>query len=230
MRGMAAGPPSRVDGPARGGCQMTTANATIEVRHGPKPVAAARLAADHLALLVSDAVEARGGATVALSGGTSPSSLFDALSTMDLPWDRVEIFQVDERIVRRSSPERNWSMISERLVQPTGAKGRPMPVVRLPSRLDVVHLGLGLDGHTASWPTGHPVLGARGGLALIGDFNGTRRITVTPPVVNAARNVVWFVPGDAKRSVIDRLVGGDRSLPASVVRARRSVLFRSGDD
>jgi 6-phosphogluconolactonase/glucosamine-6-phosphate isomerase/deaminase len=208
---------------------MTTANA-IEVRHGPKPIVAARSAADHVALLVSDAVEARGGATVALSGGTSPSSLFDALSTIDLPWDRVEIFQVDERLVRHSSPERNWSTISERLVQPTGAKGRPMPVAEMPFRFDVVHLGLGLDGHTASWPTGHPVLGARGGLALIGDFNGTRRITVTPPVVNAARNVVWFVPGDAKRSVIDRLIGGDRSLPASVVRARRSVLFGSGDD
>jgi len=118
-------------------------------------------------------------------------------------------------------------MIQELLVGPTAATGLPLPVAVVPTQFDVVHLGLGSDGHTASWPPGHPVRHARGPLAIVRDFNGHDRLTLTPPVVNAARDILWFVPGAGKEPVIRQLLDANPRIPASVVRQQSAEIFCS---
>ncbi len=212
------------------------------------PAAAARLAGAAVAAHLVDAIEARGHATLALSGGSSPRPLFTSLAGHDLPWHDVYVFQVDERQVPHASSDRNWRLIDERLIRPTGAMARPLSVApggdgrvramlrgsdaaRLrayagePIQLDVVHLGLGTDGHTASWPPGHPVMGSGEPLGEVADFNGTDRITLTPTIVNAARHVIWFIVNAAKAQMLARLMAGDQTIPAAQVSPIRSEVF-----
>ncbi len=171
--------------------------------------AAASVAADLVARTLAGAVARRGRASVAFSGGTTPAAMLADLAGRDLPWAAIDVFQVDERIVPDGDPRRNAGLLDVLPVPP--ARRHLMPVTaarlaaaarryaaRLPERLDVVHLGLGDDGHTASWPPGDPVVEESEGVALCGEFNGTRRMTITPGVVNRARRRLVLAAGPAK--------------------------------
>jgi len=181
-----------------------------------------------LARRLRDAVRRRGSATIAVSGGSSAPPMFASLLREDVPWDRVTVWQVDERVAPDGHPERN----SLQLVD-LPARVRPMPVAAgdlvaaarrygatLPDRFDVVHLGLGDDGHTASWPPGDPVVDSSRPCEVVGEFNGFRRMTLTPPVVNAARARLMLAYGSAKAPMIARWLLRDAELP--VARVRRS--------
>ncbi len=200
--------------------------------------AAARFAA-LLAERVRAGVAARGRLTVALSGGRAPWQAFRLLASEDVPWDRVEIFQVDERIAPDGDDVRNLTHLEQSLPSAAFQRLRPMPVEAtdpegaaneyaslLPDRLDVVHLGLGPDGHTASLVPGDSVLDVddRDVALTATEYQGYRRMTLTYPVLDRARELLWLVTGAEKVEALRLLLAGDPSIPAGRVRNGRSVV------
>lgn len=201
--------------------------------------AVARRGAGLIAERARSAVAARGSFTLAVSGGRTPWVMFAALAREDVPWSEVTIYQVDERIAPDGDRDRNLTHLRESL--PGAGLGRlvPMPVTEpdvesaaakyaeaLPERLDLVHLGLGDDGHTASLVPGDPVLGVTDrDVALTGEYLGRRRMTLTYPVLDRAWEVLWLVTGAEKASPLARLLAGDESIPAGRVRAERALVL-----
>jgi 6-phosphogluconolactonase len=212
----------------------------IEVEILPEAMALAARAADLVAGRLREAVAAGGRATLAVSGGSTPAGFLAALADRPLPWDAVHVFQVDERVAPPGHADRNMTglraALLDRVPMPPGnvhampveepdieaaaaAYGEEIRSVTGPDgALDVVHLGLGDDGHTASWPPGDPVVDATADVAVVGPFNGRLRMTLTPAAVNRAGWIVWLVAGAGKAPVLARLLAGDPALPASRVR------------
>jgi len=202
-----------------------------------KPVADAEEAAQEAARIIEmtaqAAVAERGQFDFAVSGGKTPWRTLEILSEGTLPWSRTSLFQVDERIAPTGSPERNLTHLVLSLPLMCQAAIRPMPVgakdletaarsyeYSLPERFDLVHLGLGPDGHTASLVPGDPVLDVKDrGVAMTqGEYQGTRRMTLTYPPLNAARKILFLVTGEGKEDALRRLIAGDESIPAGRVR------------
>jgi 6-phosphogluconolactonase len=196
---------------------------SVEVLPDPRAVV------HHAAALVAEngraALEARGGFTLALSRPCE--GLVEALAAADLPWERVRIYQVDERVAPRGQPLRNLELLQGKLPGTLV----PMPVDdgdldtaarsyddQLPEQLDLVHLGLGADGHTASLVPDDPVLdvGDRD-VAMTGEYHGYRRMTLTYPALNRARAALWIILGESKTGVLEKLLAGDGDIPASGV-------------
>lgn len=209
----------------------------------PDDDAAAKWAAGHIAALLVDAVAERGRASLALSGGRSPWVMMADLFARTVPWDAVDILQVDERVVAADDPRRNMRRIAALLNGSPAAAARmhPMPVEAgarraareyaavveaLEGPIDVLQLGLGTDGHTASLAPGDPVLEVTDVpvACTAGPFAGTVRVTLTYPAIDAAREVVWLVTGSGKREMAVRLEAGDAEIPAGRVTATSQVL------
>lgn len=211
---------------------------SLEVLDSPAQLA--DRAAQVIARSLQAAVDERGRATLAVSGGSTPGRMLTALARRDLPWERIEVFQVDERIAAPEHPDRNLGLLrSCLLVQLPGPGPRvhPLPVeladpdvaatraaVLLAERagdppvLDVVQLGLGADGHTASLVPGDPALAVTDrDIAVTGPYQGRRRLTATFPLLARARQRVWLVSGGTKAGALARVLAGDRSLPAARV-------------
>ena len=214
-------------------------------------LADAAAAAEKAAQIIADearaAVSARGRFVMAVSGGRTPWQMLRALAREDLPWLAVHVFQVDERIAPEGDPDRNLAGLRESLlaVAPLlSAKIHAMPVGKavletaaaeyentlreiagIPPVLDLVHLGLGADGHTASLVAGDPVLdvGDRD-VALTGVYQGRRRMTLTFPAINRARRVLWLVTGDGKSGMLARLLAGDTTIPAGRIRRDNALI------
>ncbi len=205
--------------------------------------AAALRGAELIALAAAAAIDANGGFSLAVSGGHAPWRMFELLGTHELDWDAIDIFQVDERIAPAGDPDRNLTHLLESLPAAGVARLRPMPVndpdldaaaagyaEQLPTELDLVHLGLGPDGHTASLIPGDPVLDVDDRLvALTGEYQGRRRMTLTYPAIEAARSVLWLVTGADKPEGLAKLRAGDPSIPAGRVRAREATLVASAE-
>lgn len=201
-----------------------------------------------LAAAICSAAAARGRVTVAFSGGSTAGYLLAALARTAVPWDAVHVLQVDERVAPEGHPERNLTTLRLCLIDhvplPAG-QIHPMPVTSAdldaaarsyaatlidvagdPPRLDVVHLGLGADGHTASLTPGSTSLEQTDEpVGVTGPYEGRRRMTLTLPVLARAHEVVWFVRGAAKAPMVRRLVEGDDSIPAGRVAARNARLL-----
>lgn len=200
------------------------------------PRAAARAAAEIVARTAGEAVAARGRFTLALSGGSTPRLMIAELAGLDLPWSRISVFQVDERVAPDGDPARNLTALLVEL--PPAADLRPMPVTaddldaaavryagQLPARFDLVHLGVGDDGHTASLVPGDPVLDVTDrDVALTAPYRGHRRMTLTYPVLDRAARVMYLATGADKRWALDLLRAGDPNIPASRVRAADQVV------
>jgi 6-phosphogluconolactonase len=176
--------------------------------------------------------------TMALSGGRTPWTILDNLARLDdLAWRQVQIYQVDERLAPAGDPDRNLTHVEAHLASQVPVVVHPLPVDDrdpevaaehysriLPARFDLIHLGLGVDGHTASLIPGDPVLAvADHDVALTGEYQGRRRMTLTYPVLNKARGIIWIVTGSAKAAALQKLIDGDPSIPASAV-ARKNAL------
>lgn len=203
----------------------------------PDADAAALRGADVIARRLRAAVSARGRFRMALSGGSTPGPMFEALAAKSLPWGLVEIYQVDERVVPMGDPERNLTAIHAAFGD-TGVRIVPMPVESgdlagaatrygetLPDVFDLVHLGLGLDGHTASLVPDDPVLDiVDRDVALCGPYRGQSRMTLTYRGLAKATEVLWLITGAEKAAPLARLCADDWEVPAVRVTCERSRL------
>ena len=204
----------------------------------PDAAALASRAAVVVAGLATSSVAQHGRFRFAVSGGHTPWAMFAELTEQDLPWSSIEIFQVDERVAPDGDAVRNLTHLHESLDR-VPAQVVPMPVTdadleaaagayaaRLPDAFDVVHLGLGPDGHTASLVPGDPVLDVADRLVAVTDpYQGHRRMTLTFPGLARAAQVLWLIAGEDKRDALRKLLAGDRSIPAARVQGGRSTIL-----
>jgi 6-phosphogluconolactonase len=210
--------------------------------------AVARAGAAFTAEEARAAVAARGRFVVALSGGRTPWAMLRALADEQMPWPGVHVVQVDERVAPAGDPDRNLTHLRESLLaycplRPEQIHAMPVESADLeaasaqyattlrevggfPAVLDLAHLGLGPDGHTASLVPGDPVLDVTDAdVALTGLYQGRRRMTLTYPVLNRSRRIVWLVTGGEKAEMLTRLYGGDRSIPAGRIRQDQALVL-----
>lgn len=212
----------------------------------------AREAAKFIAAEARAVVAARGTFTMAISGGHTPWIMLRDLAQEDVPWSGVHVVQVDERVAPSGDPDRNLTHLSESLLshaplRPDQIHAMPVEATNLeaaatqyaetlkaiagsPPVLDLVHLGLGPDGHTASLVPGDPVLSVNDAdVGVTGIYQGRRRMTLTYPIINRARRVLWLVTGKEKAGMLTRLQAGDVSIPAGRVRADHAVILADRD-
>ena len=209
--------------------------------------AVARRTAEVIADAAREGARRHGRAVLAFSGGSTPAPMLERLARMDLRWNATHILQVDERVAPEGHEDRNWTMITNSLLAGADipdALLHPMPVtdddldaaagryaMRLqtvagvPPIADVIHLGIGGDGHTASLVPGDPVLEVRDRwVAVAGPYQGRKRMTLTYPAINAGRLLVWQITGADKAVAVRRGLQG-RGVPASKVRRRDVVVI-----
>jgi 6-phosphogluconolactonase len=208
----------------------------------------AREAAAIVANEARAAVGARGKFVFAVSGGHTPWQMLRALASQEVPWPDVHIVQVDERVAPAGDADRNLTHLRESLLahaplHPEQIHAMPVEASDLeaaareyatllekvagsPRVLDLVHLGLGPDGHTASLVPGDPVLNVTDrDVALTGVYQGRRRMTLTYPIINRSRRILWLVTGADKAVMLPRLSNGDRSIPAGRVRQDQALML-----
>ena len=193
-----------------------------------------------IASVARDAIGQTGRFALAISGGKTPWPMFERLGEKDLDWDHIDLFQVDERVAPDGDPDRNLTHISDNLPSAALDRLRPMPVTdddldgaavryeaEMPKPLDLVHLGIGPDGHTASLVPGDRVLEVTDRLVALtgGEYQGRRRMTLTYPALADARQVFWLVAGEDKRDAVAKLLAGDRSIPAGRVEASDGLVL-----
>jgi 6-phosphogluconolactonase len=209
-----------------------------ELEVAPDASSVAAQAATYVAARARVAVSQRGRFTFAVSGGQTPWAMFAELARQDVPWVDVELYQVDERVAPDGDPDRNLTHLRESIGD-APARVHPMPVndsdldkaaaqyaMVLPQRFDLVHLGLGPDGHTASLVPGDPVLEVADALvAVTQPYQGHRRMTLTYPALIRADQLLWLVTGSDKRDPLAKLLAGDQSIPAGRVLATRSLVL-----
>lgn len=212
----------------------------IETRVFPDADAASRHAAETVAAAGREAVEQRGEYAIALSGGKTPWAMIGLLGEMEeMPWEQSQIYQVDERVAPPGDEARNLTHLVQMLSIDHQAALRPMPVtsrdlelsaaeyeVHVPERLDLVHLGLGPDGHTASLVPGDSVLEVDDRRVAMtgGHYEGHLRMTLTYPALAGARRILWLVLGEKGREPLAKLLAGDSSIPAGRVENENMVV------
>jgi 6-phosphogluconolactonase len=208
----------------------------------PDADAVARRGAGAIVEAARAAVAAGGSFAVAVSGGRTPQRMFALLGAAGPEWARGGIWQVDERVAPDGHPDRNLPGLLAALPARAASAVHPMPVTDanleaaaeryaagLPS-FDLVHLGLGADGHTASLVPGDPVLDVVDrDVAVTGSYRGRRRMTFTFALLDRAPFILWIVTGRDKAPVLPRLLAGDESIPAGRVRAARHVVLADAD-
>jgi len=194
------------------------------------------------------AVAKRGTFVMAVSGGRTPWLMLRALAREDVPWEGVHVVQVDERVAPAGDTERNLTHLSENLLtegslNPEHIYAMPVEAPDLnaaaeryaatlqelagsPPVLDLVHLGLGPDGHTASLLPGDPVLEVTDAdVALTGVYQRRRRMTLTYPIINRSLRILWLVTGNDKTAMVRRLTDGDTAIPAGRVNRDQALIL-----
>jgi len=208
----------------------------------------AERAAEQMAAEAVEAVAERGRFVMAVSGGHTPWLMLSALAKLDVPWAQVEVFQVDERVAPDGHADRNLTHLREALLDrvPLPANQmHPMPVeaadlqlaaaeyahtlrriAGTPAVLDLIHLGLGRNGHTASLVPGDPALDVRDAdVAVTRPYQGRQRMTLTYPAIDRARCVLWVVTGSEKAPMLARLMKRDSAIPAGRVTSPRALII-----
>jgi 6-phosphogluconolactonase len=210
--------------------------------------AVAKRAATVITESAREAIAARGSFLMAVSGGRTPWIMLRALANERIPWDKIHIFQVDERIAPSGDPDRNLTHLRESLLEHALLPEQnlhPMPVEDAnpesgaaqysktlqqiggnPPELDLVHLGMGPDGHTASLIPGDPVLNVTDrDVATTGIYQGRRRMTLTYPVLNRARHILWLITGADKKEALQKMQAADPSIPAGRIRQEHALVL-----
>ena len=194
------------------------------------------------------AVAKRGTFVMAVSGGRTPWLMLRALAREDVPWEGVHVVQVDERVAPPGDTDRNLTHLTESLLtegslNPVHVYAMPVEALDLnsaaeryaatlqelagsPPVLDLVHLGLGPDGHTASLVPGDPVLEVTDAdVALTGVYQRRRRMTLTYPIINRSLRILWLVTGNDKTAMVRRLTDGDTAIPAGRVNRDQALIL-----
>jgi len=220
----------------------------MKIEAFPDADAVARAGAAFTAEEARAAVSARGRFIMALSGGRTPWAMLRALADEPMPWSDVHVVQVDERVAPAGDPDRNLTHLRESLLshsplRPEQIHAMPVESTDLeaaarryaltlreiagaPAVLDLAHLGLGPDGHTASLVPGDAVLEViAADVALTSVYQGRRRMTLTYPMLNRARRIVWLVTGREKADMLARLQAGDESIPAGRIRRDQALVL-----
>lgn len=220
----------------------------MKLRVLPDAESVARHGAAFIADAARAAVKERGRFVFAASGGRTPWVMFRALADEALPWDAVHVLQVDERVAPADDPDRNLAHLRQSLLSNTplppanihampveqkdltaaaAAYGRSLEALAgTPPRLDLVHLGLGPDGHTASLVPGDPVLEVDDApVGIAGPYQGRRRMTLTYPVLNGAQSILFIVTGEEKSDALSKLLKHDPSIPAGRIRPEDAVVM-----
>ena len=208
--------------------------------------AVARAGAAFTAAEARTVVAARGRFVMAVSGGRTPWTMLRALADEEMPWGGVHIVQVDERVAPDGDPDRNLTHLRESLLahcplRPEQVYAMPVELADLeaacrryaltleqlagsPPFIDLAHLGLGADGHTASLVPGDRVLDVTDSdVAATGLYQGRRRMTLTYPMLNRSRRILWLVTGREKADMLARLCAGDRSIPAGRIFQQQAI-------
>src|SRR5262244_2539711 len=210
--------------------------------------AVAQKAAGLVAAEARAAVSARGDYVMAVSGGHTPWQMLRALAGEDVPWDAMHVVQVDERVAPAGDADRNLTHLRESLLE--HAPLRPEQILAMPVEqpdlnaaamryaitlkdvagsppvLDLAHLGLGPDGHTASLVPGDPVLSVKDAdVALTGIYQRRRRMTLTYPMLNRSLRILWLVTGNDKAAMVRRLADGDTAIPAGRVNRDHALIL-----
>jgi 6-phosphogluconolactonase len=223
-------------------------SATMKIEILPDADTVAREAAKFIAAEARAAAAARGRFVMAVSGGHTPWQMLRALANEEVPWKSVQVVQVDERVAPAGDPDRNLTHLRESLLEHaplTSEQIHAMPVespdvdgaakayaktlqeiAGSPPVLDLAHLGLGPDGHTASLVPGDPVLNVTDAdVALTGIYQNRRRMTLTYPMLNRSRSILWLVTGNDKVDALARLRKGDTSIPGGRIRQEQAVVL-----
>jgi len=218
----------------------------------PDETSLAKRAAAVIAAEARAAVAARGRFVMAVSGGKSPWVMLADLASEDVPWANVHVFQIDERIAPAGDPDRNYEHLRDTLLEHAPIPEQQiyaMPVENpdveaaakqyaqtlesvagKPPVLDLAHLGLGPDGHTASLIPGDPVLNVTDrDIAITGIYQGRRRMTMTYPVINRARKIMWLVSGKDKVNAFPKLKAADPSIPGGRINQAHALLLADRD-
>jgi len=214
----------------------------------PDAETVARAAAAMIAEISRADVSERGRFVLAVSGGNTPWQMLRALGQEDVPWQGVHVVQVDERVAPAGHPDRNLVHLHESLlasapINPKHIYAMPVEdenldaaakkyvrtlqqVSGFPPALDCVHLGMGADGHTASLVPADPVLDVMDAdVALTGLYQQRRRMTLTYPLINRARRILWVITGGEKAAMFERLFKGDASIPAGRVSQTQAIVI-----
>jgi 6-phosphogluconolactonase len=213
----------------------------------PDTDSVARAGAAFTAAAARAAVDARGRFIMAVSGGRTPWKMLSALADEPMPWADVHVVQVDERVAPDGDPDRNLTHLRESLLAhcplvPEQVHAMPVEwpdleaaceryaltlreIAGSPAVVDLAHLGLGPDGHTASLVPGDPVLNITADVAFTAIYQGRRRMTLTYPLLNRSRLILWLVTGHEKTDMLLRLRDGDRSIPAGRISRQQSVVL-----
>ena len=209
----------------------------LELEVLPDAQAVAERGAEVVAAAAAAATADHGRFEFAVSGGRTPWAMFASLYGR-MPWEKVTIFQVDERVAPDGDPDRNLTQLLRSLPPGGAADVRPLPVCAddlgaaasayakaLPEQLDLIHLGLGPDGHTASLVPGDPALDVVDrDVAVTGVYQGHVRMTLTYPTLNRARQILWLVTGEDKVDALARLRAGDQAIPAGRISTANALV------
>jgi 6-phosphogluconolactonase len=210
--------------------------------------AVAKAAASLIAAEARASATARGRFVMAVSGGKTPWQMLRALACEDVPWKAFYVAQVDERVAPPGDPDRNLTHLRESLLShaplaPNQILAMPVEAADLesgaaqyarkleeiagsPAVLDLVHLGLGPDGHTASLVPKDPVLNVMDrDVAVTGVYMGRRRMTLTYPTINRSRRILWVATGSEKTEMLQLLLKADPSIPAGKVKQEQAVVL-----
>lgn len=214
----------------------------------PQADQVAARAADYLEQEIREKLSHQKSFSLAISGGRTPWEMLNLLSKADLPWQRINLFQVDERVAPDGHPDRNLTQLFQAIAgtpMVTQLRIFPMPVtaedlevaakeytevlneVTDGKGLDLIHLGLGSDGHTASLVPGDGVLAIQDRLVACtqNSYQGRIRMTLTYPLLNAAKQILWIVTGSEKKEMVKRMLQQDPSIPAGSIRPENALLL-----
>ena len=185
---------------------------------------------------------------MAVSGGRTPWMMLRELANQDVPWNAVHVAQVDERVAPAGDPDRNLTHVRDSLLAHAPLPSdqiHAMPVeladvdaavaqyaatlraiAGSPPVLDLVHLGLGPDGHTASLVPGDAVLDVTDAdVAFTKPYQGRRRMTLTYPMLDRARRILWVVTGAEKAPMLDRLRRADPTIPGGRIEQGNALVL-----
>jgi 6-phosphogluconolactonase len=216
------------------------------------PEAVAQKAAQYIAGEARAAVAARDRFVIAVSGGHTPWVMLRALAKETVPWKKMHVVQVDERVAPAGDPDRNLTHLRESLLEQAPLPPEnihPMPVeasdleaaakqyaatltqlAGSPPVLDLAHLGMGPDGHTASLVPDDPVLNVTNAdVAITGVYMGRRRMTLTYPILNRSRRILFLVTGKEKVDMLPKLLAADTSIPSGRIRQDNALMLADRD-